>query len=181
MSPCAHFHLIENVTPAADLHRLDLSFSFGGGRHHLYWQGIFMLALAVRLPSEDRSGRHVRRYHRRRVAFRRSDGLRDLIRFTLMRLRWRHWNSCSRGRSALLLDNVCQLVRKQPLSRARVWRILSGSKDHVTSDRVCKRFNKLCRFSCPRIGMHPDTAEVVPEARLHEGARRRVERLAGRA
>ncbi len=49
------------------------------------------------------------------------------------------------------------------------------------SHRVGPGVDRLGRSRRPRIGMHPHPAEIITETRLHEGAGRRVERLAGRA
>jgi len=54
-------------------------------------------------------------------------------------------------------------------------------ENDVPPYRVSQRIHRPRRLGSYPVGMHPHPAEVVAEARLHESARVRVERLAGRA
>ena len=80
-----------------------------------------------------------------------------------------------------LLHDVRQLVAEQLLSSFGPWVILPCAKDNIASDRVGQRVHAARRFGGARIGMDPDVAEVMPEARFHEGAGCRIQRLTGRA
>jgi hypothetical protein len=84
------------------------------------------------------------------------------------------------GRSSLL-HGVDQFVGQQGAARLRVRTELSGSEDHVLSDRVGARIHRRRGLLGLGAGMHPHTAEILSETRLHEVARRAVERPAGRA
>jgi len=50
-------------------------------------------------------------------------------------------------------------------------------KDDVIADGIGQRVDGLRRLRSPGIGMHPHLAEVMAEAGLHEGTRRRRKRL----
>jgi hypothetical protein len=80
-----------------------------------------------------------------------------------------------------LLDCMCQFVRQQVPSRVRRRSIVACSKDDVSSDRVRQRIDSASGFGRRTMGMHPNMAEVVTEARFHEGARFHVKRLSWRA
>ena len=70
-------------------------------------------------------------------------------------------------------------MRDQLLPPPGLWPVLARAKHNVRPKTVRVRVD-LLRRACRRlIGMHAHAAEIVAEARLHESARRRIERLAG--
>jgi hypothetical protein len=58
--------------------------------------------------------------------------------------------------------------------------MLPGPKHDVLSDGIRDGIDRTRRFRRPAVGMEADAAELVVEARLHEGPRGGVEGLAGR-
>ena len=60
-------------------------------------------------------------------------------------------------------------------------RILPHPEHHIVPYRVGQRVHRVSRFGGLGVSVYPHPAEVVAEARLHEGAGTRVERLARRA
>ena len=58
---------------------------------------------------------------------------------------------------------------------------MAGAERDVIAGSVGERVDRPRRAVRPGIGVHAHRAEVRAESRLHEGASRRIERLAGRA
>jgi len=85
------------------------------------------------------------------------------------------------ARKVTLLHHVRQFVGDQASPRAGARRVLPRPEDHIAPHRVRQRVHGSRRLSRPGIGMHAHPAEIVAEARLHEGPRLRIERLARRA
>jgi hypothetical protein len=81
----------------------------------------------------------------------------------------------------MLLHYVRQFVGEQSSPTAIARRILVRTKGHVVADGVGRRIHRPRRLSRPRVGMDAHAAEVMAEARLHEPARRHVQRPAGGA
>src|SRR5262245_37805757 len=80
-----------------------------------------------------------------------------------------------------LLYHVSQFVRQQPSPPGCSRGVLPGTEDDMIAhviDKSIHRAGRLCRL---RAGMHSHTAKIVSEARLHNPARCRVERLARQA
>jgi hypothetical protein len=71
---------------------------------------------------------------------------------------------------------MCQ----QQATRCTLRIVLARAEDEVVADSISQRVYCTGRFRSLVVRMNPYLAEVVPEARLHEGTRRRVERLARR-
>jgi hypothetical protein len=76
-----------------------------------------------------------------------------------------------RRRGATLLHNVGQLMCKQPVAILRPGGVLSRVDDNIGTMGVCARIERPSGCRRIRVGEDPDLAEVVTEARLHEGAR----------
>jgi hypothetical protein len=55
---------------------------------------------------------------------------------------------------------------------------MSRPKHNISSDCICERVNCSRRLACARVSVHAHTAEILPEARLEEGARICIERMA---
>ncbi len=106
--------------------------------------------------------------------------MRHEIRFTLQgssRLAQLEFTSASRAR---LLNHMSELVRQKATALTCVRRIASCFENHFSSDRVRERPHRLRGFRRIGINMDADSAEVVPEAWLYEGACCRIEWLSGR-
>jgi hypothetical protein len=58
---------------------------------------------------------------------------------------------------------------------------LPRPKNNVRSDGISQGLHGAGRFRRPLVGMNAHRAKVMSKARLHEGARGRIQRLAGRA
>ena len=84
-------------------------------------------------------------------------------------------------RPAILLHHMCQFVRQQAISRCGLRGVFTCGKHHIVPHRVCQRIDRSRRLSRLPAGVHAHPAEIVAEARLHERACGRIERLAGRA
>lgn len=80
-----------------------------------------------------------------------------------------------------LLYNMGQFVCQKPVAGYRSGTILTGTEHHITADGIGECMHRLCRLSRARICMHTNLAEIMPEVRFKERARRSVERLARRA
>ena len=80
-----------------------------------------------------------------------------------------------------LLRHMDQLVGQQSFSRLGSRRILVRSKHHITPHRVGEGVHCSRRLRIPGTRVHTHVTEVTPEARLHQGADFRIERLPGRA
>jgi len=78
------------------------------------------------------------------------------------------------GRPALL-DHVRQLVCQQQPARRSPRSVSSAGEDHVSADGVRPRPHRPRRVLGLAVRVHPHVGEGVAEARLHEGARRRVQ------
>jgi hypothetical protein len=76
-----------------------------------------------------------------------------------------------------LLDGVRQLMSQECAAGCRVRRVLAAGEHHVPSHRIRTRIHGMCRFCRACIGMHPHPAEVLAEARFHEGADGGIQRL----
>jgi hypothetical protein len=85
------------------------------------------------------------------------------------------------GAAAGLLHGVAQLVGKQTAARGGLGIVLPGGEDRVLADGVGQGMHGLRRFLGTRPGMDADGAEVVADARLHEGAGVRVKGAASGA
>lgn len=72
-------------------------------------------------------------------------------------------------------------MREQPSAGFGVRPVLPGGKRDIAADRIGARVDGLRRCRALAVGMHAHIAEIGAEARLHEAARRRIERPAGRA
>ncbi len=81
---------------------------------------------------------------------------------------------------ALRLHHMRQLMGKQPPAAIGIWRELARTEGNVAPDGEGLGVDGSCRLAGGHIGMYPDMGKIATEARLHEGRRRRVERLAGR-
>src|SRR5262249_39416158 len=86
--------------------------------------------------------------------------------------------SCDQGS---LLHHVSELVGDELAAGIGAGRILPGRKNHIVAGRVGQGIQGTRRAGSGAVRMNPYGAEVMPEARLHEGARAVVERLAERA
>ena len=75
-----------------------------------------------------------------------------------------------------LLDGVGQLVREQPLPGWLRRRKTAIVERNVLPDRVRASSDEPSALRRPGVGMHPNKAEVMPEAGLEERARIRIER-----
>lgn len=78
---------------------------------------------------------------------------------------------------SVLLDNVCQLVRQQPPTSIRIWRILTNSKHYVLSQcegTSVEIMGKLCSLY---ISMYTHIAKVMSKSRLKKAATVRWQRL----
>ena len=72
-----------------------------------------------------------------------------------------------------------QLVREQAPALGRRGLVAARPEHDVAPHRVGERVDGPGRLRSPSVGVHAYLAEIVPEPRLHERARGRVERLAG--
>ena len=72
-------------------------------------------------------------------------------------------------------------MREQAPAGRAVCRVLAGAEYDVPADRVSPCPYRLRGSFRTGIGMHPNVAEIVPEAGLHEAERVGVEWLPGRA
>src|SRR3569623_3563305 len=79
-----------------------------------------------------------------------------------------------------LLNGMSEFMGKQSLSGSRVRIVFAGIEDNMLTDGICMGIDGARRFGCLRIGVYPDRAEVLAEARLHECARAGIERPARR-
>lgn len=84
------------------------------------------------------------------------------------------------GRSRLL-NHMRQFVREETLAFVCVRRVLTPTENDLMADAVGKGVHCFGRLHSPMVRMNSHPAEIMPEARFHEGARRSVQRLAGRA
>src|SRR5678815_5522055 len=85
------------------------------------------------------------------------------------------------GRLALLLHDMSQLMGEQ-LSAGRGSRpVVSRAENNLRANGVGQSIYCMSGFVGAGVGMHAHFAEVVSEARLHDGPCRSVEWLAGRA
>ena len=80
------------------------------------------------------------------------------------------------ARTSPLLDGVGQLVREQPLPGWLRRRKTAIVERNVLPDRVRASSDEPSALRRPGVGMHPNKAEVMPEAGLEERARLRIER-----
>ncbi|CAG1003314.1 hypothetical protein GPROT1_04105 [Gammaproteobacteria bacterium] len=71
--------------------------------------------------------------------------------------------------SARLLDNMGQLVCKQPITFMRLWAIVSAPKKDIPPYRVSKGVQLFCRPRRVLIVMDAHFAEVFSKPRFHEG------------
>jgi hypothetical protein len=83
--------------------------------------------------------------------------------------------------AALLLYNVRKFMREQLLSDYCCRSVLFLCKHHISPHRVGQRIHRSRRLGGRGVGMHPHLTEVVPKTRLHEGAGRWIQWLAGGA
>src|SRR5258708_39394992 len=61
-----------------------------------------------------------------------------------------------------------QLMYQYPPPLTRLWLILSLSKHHISSHRICQRIHSLCRLRCLPIGMYSHLTKIMSKARLHK-------------
>jgi hypothetical protein len=80
-----------------------------------------------------------------------------------------------------LLRHVRQLVSEQTLSGVSCRHELPCTEYDIIADSVCPCVYRPSRFRSLPIGMDLHITEITAEARLHEFARRRIERLSRRA
>jgi hypothetical protein len=66
-----------------------------------------------------------------------------------------------------LLRYVGQLVREEPLSLRRRWRVLAGAEHDVVPDGIRSCAQRMCRICRLGISMHAYAGEVVPQTRPH--------------
>src|SRR5262245_4880006 len=85
------------------------------------------------------------------------------------------------GRTRGLLDRMSQFMGEKPSALLDAWIVLTFRKNNVASYRVSQCIHRPRRLRRSCVGVDADLAEVVAEVRLHESARRRVQRLARRA
>jgi hypothetical protein len=80
-----------------------------------------------------------------------------------------------------LLQDVGQLMRDQAPPIYRTGFVATVRKSDVVANGIRQSINPACGLRGPFVDMHSHTAEVVTKPRLHESARSRIKRLAGRA
>src|SRR5262245_16419683 len=84
-------------------------------------------------------------------------------------------------RLALLLNDMGQFMGEQLSAGRGSWPVVSLAEDNLRADGVGQSIYCMSGFAGAGVGMHAHFAEVMSEARLHDGPCRGVEWLAGRA
>jgi hypothetical protein len=72
-----------------------------------------------------------------------------------------------------------ELVRHHFAILHRLRRVINRPEHYVAADSASQRIHRPRRLCRSRVRMHPDVAEVVPEARFEEGTSSRIKRLTG--
>jgi len=80
-----------------------------------------------------------------------------------------------------LLEHVNQFMSKKSPAILSAWPVLLRAKSDLGSRSISSRTHRVCRAIGSGVRVDAYFAKVVTEARFHEGAGGRVERLAGRA
>ncbi len=109
-----------------------------------------------------------------------NDSIRHLVCLLFKRISWLVDFQFALNNAASILCYMCQLMRQQSFSNARPQVIMPCPKHHILSNCVGKCIHCPRRLGRPGVCMYPHLAKVLTEARLEEGARLRIERLAGR-